>query len=48
MLNRLKGLIAFRKQYPGLAAGRAWPPIGEGPYPLALAPYESVYLLLGR
>jgi maltose alpha-D-glucosyltransferase/alpha-amylase len=104
LLNRLKGLIAFRKRYPGLATGslailepenraifavvreaaegvfviahnlsaapqqtaldlaayaggepvdllaegRGWPPIGEEPYSLALAPYESVYLLLRR
>ena len=31
-----------------LAAAREWPMIGEGPYSVALAPYESVYLLLKR
>jgi maltose alpha-D-glucosyltransferase/alpha-amylase len=104
LLNRLKGLIAFRKRYPGLATGsltildpenraifaivreaaegvfviahnlsatpqettldlsayaggepvdllderHTWPSFGEEPYPLALAPYESVYLLVRR
>jgi len=40
-------LAAYAGEVPvDLLTGREWLPIGESPYELALAPYESVYLLL--